>query len=88
MLEIKNIKTGYDKKQVLYDVSLKVADGEIVSIIGPNGAGKSTILKAICGVLPLWAGDIVLDDRSIKGNSVAQNNQKWSYNCFTGKQGI
>lgn len=73
MLEIKNIETGYDKKQVLYDVSLKVSDGEIVSIIGPNGAGKSTILKAICGVLPLWAGGIVFNGHSIKGNSVAQN---------------
>ena len=73
MLEIKNIETGYDKKQVLYEVSLKVSDGEIVSIIGPNGAGKSTILKAICGVLSLWAGDIVFNGHSIKGNSVAQN---------------
>jgi ABC-type branched-chain amino acid transport systems, ATPase component len=73
MLEIKNIETGYDKKQVLFDVSLKVADGEIVSIIGPNGAGKSTILKAICGVLPLWVGDIIFDDMSIKGNSIAKN---------------
>ena len=73
MLDIRKIETGYAKKQVLYDVSLKVADGEIVSIIGPNGAGKSTILKAICGVLPLWAGDIVFNGHSIKANSVAQN---------------
>jgi len=73
MLEVKNIETGYNKKQVLFDVSLKVADGEIVSIIGPNGAGKSTILKAICGVLPLWSGNILFDGYSIKNNSIAQN---------------
>ncbi|MDP8226957.1 MAG: ABC transporter ATP-binding protein [Candidatus Celaenobacter polaris] len=73
MLEIKNIETGYNKKQVLYDVSLKVTDGEIVSIIGPNGAGKSTILKAICGVLPLWSGNVLFDGNSIKNNSIAQN---------------
>ena len=73
MLKIENINTGYDKKQVLFDLSMDIQAGEIVSIIGPNGAGKSTILKAISGLLPIWNGDIVFNDNSIKGNSPSKN---------------
>lgn len=73
MLKIENINTGYDKKQVLFDLSMDIQAGEIVSIIGPNGAGKSTILKAISGLLPIWNGDIVFNNNSIKGNSPSKN---------------
>lgn len=54
MLEIKNISTGYDKKQVLFDVSFTVGDDEIVLLTGGNGSGKSTVLKCIYGLLPIW----------------------------------
>lgn len=73
MLEIKNINTGYDKKQVLFDLSLKVEKGEIVSIIGPNGAGKSTILKAICGLIPVWVGEIMFDTKMLNHNQPSKN---------------
>ena len=46
MLEIRELETGYGKKQVLFGLSLEVREGEIVALIGPNGAGKSTVLKA------------------------------------------
>ena len=58
MLEIKGLETGYGKKQVLFGLTLKVHQGEIVSLIGPNGAGKSTVLKAVCGLVPPWDGEI------------------------------
>lgn len=54
MLKINNISTGYGKKQVLFDISLEVKQGEIVLLAGSNGSGKSTLLKAIYGMLPLW----------------------------------
>ena len=73
MLQIRNLETGYGKKQVIYDVSMNIAEGEIVGIIGPNGAGKSTILKTISGILPIWSGDIIFDNNSIKKNSIAEN---------------
>ncbi|MFA6424737.1 MAG: ABC transporter ATP-binding protein [Phycisphaerae bacterium] len=73
MLEIKNIQTGYGKKQVLFGTSLDVKQGEIVAIIGPNGAGKSTILKAICGLIPVWNGEIIFKDTPINGSSPAKN---------------
>ncbi len=54
MLEVKNISTGYGKKQVLFDVSFEVGDGEIVLLTGGNGSGKSTVLKCIYELLPVW----------------------------------
>jgi ABC-type branched-subunit amino acid transport system ATPase component len=58
MLEIKELETGYGKKQVLFGLSLEVREREVVSLIGPNGAGKSTVLKAVCGLIPVWKGEI------------------------------
>jgi branched-chain amino acid transport system ATP-binding protein len=55
-LEVRNINTGYGKKQVLYDISFEVMQGDIVLLIGSNGSGKSTLLKAIYGLLPVWKG--------------------------------
>lgn len=73
MLEIKNLNTGYGKKQIVYDVSMNVNGGEIVSIIGPNGAGKSTILKAVAGIIKTWSGSIKLDGKEISNNSTHKN---------------
>ena len=58
-LEIKNIDVYYGDVQVIYDLSLNVEEGEVVSIIGANGAGKSTLLKTISGLLHPAKGDIL-----------------------------
>ena len=47
MLELKNIDTYYGNIQALRDVSIKVGEGEIITLIGANGAGKSTTLMTI-----------------------------------------
>jgi len=73
LLQVKNLESGYGKFQVLHDVSLHVAEGEIVSIIGPNGSGKSTLLKAVCGLLPVWRGEVLFQSKSIKNRSVDRN---------------
>lgn len=57
ILSVRNLSTGYGKKQVLFDVSLDVMPGEILLITGGNGSGKSTLLKAIYGLLPPWNAD-------------------------------
>jgi len=57
-LEIDNINVFYDDVQVIFDLSLKVEKGEVVSIIGGNGAGKSTLLKTISGLMQAASGDI------------------------------
>jgi branched-chain amino acid transport system ATP-binding protein len=58
MLEVKNIHTFYGNIQALKDVSLEVAEGEIVTLIGANGAGKTTTLMSICGIIPPRSGEI------------------------------
>jgi len=73
MLEIRELETGYGKKQVLFGLSLEVREGEIVALIGPNGAGKSTVLKAVCGLIPAWNGEIRFDGDVTNGSSPARN---------------
>ncbi|NHV97895.1 MAG: ABC transporter ATP-binding protein [Thaumarchaeota archaeon] len=51
MLEVENIDAAYGSLQVLWDVSLKISEGEMVSVIGSNGAGKTTLLRTIGGLL-------------------------------------
>lgn len=66
MLELRNVDAYYGNIQALRDVSLKVDDGEIVSLIGANGAGKSTTLMTICGILKPRAGEIVWNGEPIQ----------------------
>jgi branched-chain amino acid transport system ATP-binding protein len=58
LLEVNNINVSYGDVQVIFDLSLNVEKGEVVSIIGGNGAGKSTLLKTISGLMSASAGDI------------------------------
>jgi branched-chain amino acid transport system ATP-binding protein len=64
------INAGYGRVQVLYDVSVSVAPGEIVALLGPNGAGKSTLLRAATGMIKLYRGSIRLADRDLTGASI------------------
>ena len=61
MLEIKNITVSYGIATALWDLSLSVQDGKIVSIVGSNGAGKSTTLRTISGVVHPKSGTITLN---------------------------
>ena len=67
MLEMNAVRAGYGAINVLWDVSLNVARGEVTTIVGPNGAGKTTLLRAIMGLLPLQRGQIVYDGTSLAG---------------------
>lgn len=67
LLEISNIDAFYGDVQVIYDLSLKVHEGEVVSIIGGNGAGKSSLLKTISGLLKPRAGRIVFEGAEVQG---------------------
>jgi branched-chain amino acid transport system ATP-binding protein len=60
-LELKNIDVFYGDVQVVFDLSLKVEEGEVVSIIGSNGAGKSTLLKTISGLMTPARGEIFFE---------------------------
>jgi len=67
LLEIKNLNSGYGHLQVLWDVSLKVSEGEFLALLGPNGAGKTTLLRTITGVVQPWAGEIEFMGQRIRG---------------------
>ncbi len=65
MLKVQNIACGYGRLQVLWNVTLAVNEGEIVSVIGANGAGKSTLLHTISGLLRCFNGKIIFQDQEI-----------------------
>ncbi len=67
VLEMADVDSGYGDLQILTDVSMQLAEGEIVCIIGPNGAGKSTAIKTIFGLVQPWNGRITLRDEEISG---------------------
>jgi branched-chain amino acid transport system ATP-binding protein len=65
LLEIKNINCNYGDVQVIYDVSMRVEEGEVISLIGGNGAGKSTALRCISGLLKATSGEIMFEGKPI-----------------------
>jgi branched-chain amino acid transport system ATP-binding protein len=67
LLQVNNLRCGYDRLEVIHGVSLHVNAGEIVGLLGANGAGKTSLLKAMIGLLPPWQGEIRLDGRSVRG---------------------
>lgn len=61
MLEVTGLTRAYGSYLAIADVSLRVADGELVTIVGPSGSGKSTLLRCMGGLLPPTSGQVVLD---------------------------
>jgi thiamine transport system ATP-binding protein len=70
MLTIEHLDVTLDKKAILSDTTLDVADQEIVAVLGPSGSGKTTLLRAIAGLIPIAAGDIAWDGVSVTGAPV------------------
>lgn len=67
IMEVRNLVAGYGVQDVLFDVSITIGPGEIVSVIGPNGAGKSTLLKVMAGIITPRSGDILFRGKSLLG---------------------
>ncbi|MDB5771160.1 MAG: transporter family protein [Burkholderia sp.] len=65
MLEVKNIAVDHGKLRALWDVSLRVDQGERVALLGANGAGKSTTIGAIVGLYPVREGAIFYENKSL-----------------------
>jgi lipopolysaccharide export system ATP-binding protein len=64
-LQVRHLQKSYGARQVVQDVSLDVASGEVVGLLGPNGAGKTTSFYMIVGLVPSEGGEIRLDDERI-----------------------
>jgi branched-chain amino acid transport system ATP-binding protein len=67
MLEVRGLEAAHGAIQVLWGVSLRVAEGEIVALLGGNGAGKSTTIKAVSGIVRPMRGEVAFLGRRIDG---------------------
>lgn len=67
MLRVNGVSTYYGNIQALKNISMEVAEGEIITLIGANGAGKTTTLMSISGLVPPRHGEIVFRGKPIQG---------------------
>ena len=67
MLELEKIHTYYGLSHILFDVSLKVLEGQVVCLLGRNGAGKTTTLKSILGLAPPRQGRVRFKQEDVTG---------------------
>jgi lipopolysaccharide export system ATP-binding protein len=65
LLRVEGLAKKYRSRQVVKDLSLEVARGEVVGLLGPNGAGKTTAFYMIVGLVPTDAGRIIIDDQDV-----------------------
>ena len=75
VLDVQNLKKGYQGRSVVRDVSLKVKTGEVVGLLGPNGAGKTTCFYMIVGLVPADGGSIELDGMDLTRRPIHQRAQ-------------
>ena len=66
MLEVENLSSGYGTVQILWNISFRINEKEIICIIGPNGAGKTTLVRTIAGLLPTKTGTIRFKGENIE----------------------
>lgn len=67
LLELNAVNTFYGRSHILFDVSLSVEKGEVVSLLGRNGAGKSTTFRSIIGLTPPRSGEVVFRGERVSG---------------------
>lgn len=67
MLKVEKLRSRYGRIEVLHEVSLEVAQGELVALVGANGAGKTTLMRAISGIQQVASGRVLLAGREIQG---------------------
>jgi len=67
MLEINEINTAYGNLQVLYDLSMEIGEGKVVTLLGRNGMGKTTLMRSIVGINPPRSGSILFKGTEISG---------------------
>jgi branched-chain amino acid transport system ATP-binding protein len=73
MLVVDQLRAGYGRKQVVFDVDLQVRPGEILGILGHNGSGKSTTIRTILGINRVFGGRITFDGKDVTGHSSRDN---------------
>ena len=69
ILEVGRIDTYYGSSHILQEVTLSVAEGEVVALLGRNGVGKTTTLRSIMGLSPPRSGSVRFRENEIRGES-------------------
>ncbi|WP_334167413.1 ABC transporter ATP-binding protein [Achromobacter mucicolens] len=72
LLEVKGLRAGYGRMEVLRGVDLDVGAGEIVVLLGSNGAGKSTLNNTVCGLCRPWGGTVRFEGQDLTGRHYRQ----------------
>jgi len=67
LLKLENVEAGYGAVKALKNISMEVAEGEIVTLLGANGAGKTTTIKTVCGLVKPTSGKVMFLDKDITG---------------------
>ena len=67
LLDIRQLRGGYGRVEVLRGVDLQVHAGEMVALLGSNGAGKSTLNNVVCGIYAAWSGEVRFDGADLSG---------------------
>ncbi|NNE89392.1 MAG: ABC transporter ATP-binding protein [Silicimonas sp.] len=65
LLSVEHVAAHYGASQALFDVSLSVAEGEVLALLGRNGMGKTTTVKTICRMLPTTGGSVMFDGQDL-----------------------
>ena len=78
-IQVNNLSFSYGQKNVLHDICFSAGKGEFLSILGPNGAGKSTLFRCILGLLPGYSGEVLVNERNIKGFSAREASRQIAY---------
>ena len=68
LLQLESITAGYGAFTALWDVGLRVEQGEAVAVVGPNGAGKTTLMRVVSGLIPSRTGRLVFEGADLTGN--------------------
>ena len=67
LLTVEGLETAYGQSQVLFGVSLRIAEGQVATLLGRNGMGKTTTVRSIMGMIPAKSGSISFDERPLAG---------------------
>jgi branched-chain amino acid transport system ATP-binding protein len=86
LLELDEVRAGYDAIEVLHGLSISITEGEIVTIIGANGAGKTTTLNAASGVLPLRGGRVRFGGKDVTGLPAHETVELGMAHCPEGRR--
>lgn len=85
MIELRGISKSFGELEVLKDLNLSIADGEVVALIGPSGSGKSTTLRIMNFLEQPTSGEVFFKGKPIETKNLVEMRKKsaWSFNIFT-----